>query len=91
MYLKTFIINSDLEHGTLNLSSGQHIYPFMLNLQQNVPGTHQCDKGSITYKLTACVDRPMAFDNEDQMMIVISSPVDLNFIARPEDLVSGRR
>lgn len=73
-------------HGSISLSRGQHIYPFMLNLQQNIPATYQCEKGSISYKLTATVDRPMALDYEDQMYVVVNSPVDLNFIARPEDL-----
>ncbi|XP_050314900.1 arrestin domain-containing protein 3-like [Anthonomus grandis grandis] len=74
------------QHATTNLSVGQHIYPFLINLQQNIPSTYQCEKGSIYYKLTATVDRPMALDYEDEMMIVVYSPIDLNFLARPEDL-----
>lgn len=74
------------QNGSIALSRGQHVYPFMFTLQQNIPATYQCEKGSITYKLTATVDKPMALDYEDQMYILVNSPVDLNFLARPEDL-----
>lgn len=70
------------------MPAGQHIFPFQLGLQQNIPGSYQCENGSISYKLVATVDRPMAFDHQDEMLVMVKSPVDLRFIARPEDLVN---
>ncbi|XP_018577831.1 arrestin domain-containing protein 3-like [Anoplophora glabripennis] len=70
--------------GTTSLSTGQHIYPFTLNLPNNLPGTYHCEYGSISYKLVAVVDRPMALDYEDQVIFVVVAPVDLNLLRRPE-------
>ncbi|ERL86793.1 hypothetical protein D910_04198 [Dendroctonus ponderosae] len=74
-------------HTSTTLSVGQHIYPFQLGLQQNIPGSYQCESGSVSYKLVATVDRPMAFDYQDEMLVMVQSPVDLRFIARPEDMM----
>ncbi|CAG9760809.1 unnamed protein product [Ceutorhynchus assimilis] len=74
------------QHASTSLPPGQHMYQFAFTLPQNIPGTYRCEKGSIIWKLVATVDRQMAFDNQDQMIIVVQSPVDLNFIARPDDL-----
>ncbi|XP_066247850.1 arrestin domain-containing protein 5-like isoform X1 [Euwallacea similis] len=76
------------QNASTSLHAGQHMYPFQIILQQNIPGTYHSEKGSVSYKLKATLDRKMAFDYSDEFIIVINSPIDLNFIARPEDLQS---
>ncbi|XP_060528185.1 arrestin domain-containing protein 3-like [Cylas formicarius] len=72
------------QHSTTALSMGQHIYPFTIRLPQNIPGTYQSEKGSVVYKISAIVDRPMAFDYEDEIVIVVHSPIDLGALGKPE-------
>ncbi|KAJ8947009.1 hypothetical protein NQ318_019090 [Aromia moschata] len=72
------------QSGTTSLSMGQHIYPFTINLPNNLPGTFNCEYGSISYKLVAFVDRPMAFDYEDQVIFVVMAPIDLNLLQIPQ-------
>ncbi|XP_030749787.1 arrestin domain-containing protein 3-like isoform X1 [Sitophilus oryzae] len=74
------------QNAKVNLSSGQHIYPFNIQLPQNIPSTYHSEKGTVSYKITATVDRPMALDFEDNMVIVVNSPIDLNTIASATDL-----
>ncbi|XP_076250024.1 arrestin domain-containing protein 3-like [Rhynchophorus ferrugineus] len=74
------------QNATTNLSMGQHIYNFNIQLQPNIPSTYQSEKGTVSYKLKATVDRPMALDYEDSIVIVVNSPVDLNLIASSSDL-----
>ncbi|KAL1501859.1 hypothetical protein ABEB36_007105 [Hypothenemus hampei] len=74
------------QNASMQLTAGQHVFPFNINLPQNIPSTYQCPEGSVTYTVSANVDRPMAFDYDDNFVVVVNSPVDLNFIARPDDL-----
>lgn len=86
LYIFGFLVS-----GTTSLSSGQHMYPFTINLPNNLPATYNCEYGSISYKLVAVVDRPMALDYEDQLIFVVVAPVDLNLLGRPELLVKYLR
>ncbi|CAH1953854.1 unnamed protein product [Acanthoscelides obtectus] len=70
--------------GTTSLPAGQHMYPFSIVLPTNLPGTYSCDEGNITYKLISIVDRPMAFDYQDELIFVVVAPIDLNLIGRSD-------
>ncbi|KAJ8918653.1 hypothetical protein NQ315_013160 [Exocentrus adspersus] len=70
--------------GTTSLSRGQHMYPFTITLPNNLPGTYNGEYGSVSYRLLAIVDRPMAFDYEDQLIFVVVAPITLNTQATPE-------
>ncbi|XP_072382083.1 arrestin domain-containing protein 3-like [Diabrotica undecimpunctata] len=70
--------------GTTKLPTGQHMYPFSLILPNNIPSTYNCPYGSITYKVIALVDRPMAFDYEDTFIFIVVSLVDLNYLQKPD-------
>ncbi|KAJ8974498.1 hypothetical protein NQ317_007587 [Molorchus minor] len=56
---------------------------FSINLPNILPGTFNCEHGSISYKLIACVDRPMAFDYQDEIIFVVVAPIDLNLLQNP--------
>ncbi|CAG9817415.1 unnamed protein product [Phaedon cochleariae] len=74
--------------GTTALSAGQHIYPFNVTLPFDIPGTFNCEHGSVSYLLKAVVDRPMAFDYEDEIIFLVTALVDLNMLQKPELLES---
>ncbi|KAJ8932744.1 hypothetical protein NQ314_014441 [Rhamnusium bicolor] len=75
------------QSGTTSLPVGQHIYPFNLNLPNNLPATFHGEHGSVSYKLIATVDRPMALDYEDQLIFVVLAPVNLNLLQQPDLLI----
>ncbi|KAJ8951918.1 hypothetical protein NQ317_009520 [Molorchus minor] len=81
-FITEFILYGN-QSSTTSLSTGQHIYPFSINLPNILPGTFNCEHGSISYKLIACVDRPMAFDYQDEIIFVVVAPIDLNLLQNP--------
>ncbi|XP_057668788.1 arrestin domain-containing protein 5-like [Diorhabda carinulata] len=74
--------------GTATLPPGQHMYPFRVMLPINIPSSFNCEFGSITYKIIALVDRPMAVDYEDQFIFIVDSLIDLNHLHNPQLLQS---
>lgn len=77
MHTDIILIGND-HSGTITIPAGQHIYPFTLTLPYNIPGTYNGEYGSVSYRLKAVVDRPMAFDYKDSLMFVVATLVDLN-------------
>ncbi|CAH1110939.1 unnamed protein product [Psylliodes chrysocephalus] len=84
----TELILYGAQTGTTTLSAGQHIYPFNVTLPNEIPGSYNCEYGSITFKLLGIVDRPMAFDYTDELIFIVVSLVDLNNLRKPDLLES---
>lgn len=71
-----------LEHGSQHLGRGRHVYPFSYSLPHDIPSSFEGPHGHIMYKIKGIVDRPMAFDYEDQFIFIVQSPIDFTRLSR---------
>lgn len=71
-----------LEHGSQHLGRGRHVYPFSCTLPYKIPSSFEGPHGHIMYKIKGIIDRPMAFDFEDQFIFIVQSPIDFTKMSR---------
>lgn len=65
--------------GEVEISSGEHTYPFNASLPTTAPSSFEGENGFIRYKVRATLDRPWKFDEHAEGSFGVVTPLDLNF------------
>ncbi|GJQ78378.1 hypothetical protein Trydic_g22204 [Trypoxylus dichotomus] len=70
-----------------DLSEGDYDYKFQYDLPNHLPSSFKGNHGSIEYTIKAALDIPFGFDDEEETILDISSPVHLSemaYLQRPD-------
>ncbi|XP_033226506.1 arrestin domain-containing protein 17-like isoform X2 [Belonocnema kinseyi] len=78
--------SSDVDE-ELELSPGEHLYPFEYVLPPDLPSSLESDLGHIRYRVESTIDQPWNFDEAIKETITVFSNYDLNTDCRASESV----
>ncbi|KAF2900133.1 hypothetical protein ILUMI_06051 [Ignelater luminosus] len=68
------------EENQFRLTAGTYTYPFSYRLPQEIPTSFSDRCGSVQYKIIVVVDRPWMSNYQDEHLLFVISPLDLNLL-----------
>ncbi|XP_068085936.1 arrestin domain-containing protein 2 [Anabrus simplex] len=66
------------EQGDMALPVGNHAFPFILTLPNNLPSSFEGQYGNVRYTVKATMKRPWKFDHDAKAAFTVLSQLDLN-------------
>lgn len=66
------------DHGEITLNAGSYIYPFSVELPEDIPSSFEGLYGYVRYTAQATIDKPWKFDHNARTVFTVICILDLN-------------